>query len=197
MGREQDRAWKHIHVCVASLILFSLLGCATFEKATERIQTKVAVASKETQESGRVNHPPKGMKEEDELREQLTRSKKLLAKGDYEGFLRENQKVLSLSGNRPPGDEALLNLGFAFVHPGNPKKDYGKSLGFFTKLVKDYSQSPLAEQAKIWIEILQENERLGQMNEKLTQTNQKLNEMIEKSKQIDIEIEERKREKLK
>jgi lipid II:glycine glycyltransferase (peptidoglycan interpeptide bridge formation enzyme) len=54
----------------------------------------------------------------------------------------------------------------------------------------DYPQSALAEQARIWIGMLQENE-------KLNQTIQKLNLVIEESKRVDIEIEEKKREKAK
>jgi hypothetical protein len=54
--------------------------------------------------------------------------------------------------------------------------------------VKEYPQSSLAEQAKIWAGILYENE-------KLNQTIEKLNQMIEETKQVDIQIEEKKREK--
>ena len=79
-------------------------------------------------------------------------------------------------------------MGLICAHFGNPKKDYGKSIGFFKKLTKDYPQSPFVVQARIWTGILQENE-------KLNQTIQKLNQVIEESKQVDIEIEEKKREK--
>jgi len=56
--------------------------------------------------------------------------------------------------------------------------------------VKEYPQSPFAEQAKVWTGILRENE-------KFSQTIQKLNQVIEEFKQVDIEVEERKREKAK
>jgi tetratricopeptide (TPR) repeat protein len=105
--------------------------------------------------------------------EHLLRSQKLLAKGDYEGALEENQKVLSKYANTSPGDEALFNMGLIYAHYGNPKKDYKKSISFFQKIVEGYPKSPLTEQAKIWIEVLQ---------------------VIEKSKQVDIEIEEMKKE---
>jgi len=116
-------------------------------------------------------------------REYLLRSHKLLAQGDYEGSIDENQKVLSLSNPRSPKDEALFNIGLIYAHFGNPKKDFGKSIDFFKRLIKDYPKSPLVEQAKIWVEVLQENEEL--------------NQVIQKLKQVDIEIEERKREKAK
>ncbi|HUT83648.1 MAG TPA: hypothetical protein VMX95_03280 [Thermodesulfobacteriota bacterium] len=82
-----------------------------------------------------------------------------------------------------------------YAYAGNPKKNYGKSLSSFKKITEDYQQSPLFEQAKILITILQENEKLDQTLGKLNQEIEILNQMIEKSKQVDIEIEEKKREK--
>ncbi|MBI4490212.1 MAG: tetratricopeptide repeat protein [Deltaproteobacteria bacterium] len=107
------------------------------------------------------------------------RGQNLLAQGDYEGSLKENQKALSLSADQAPGDEAVFNMGLIYAHSANSKKDYRKALSFFSRLIKDYPKSPLLEQAKIWVGVLQANERLTQL--------------IEKSKQVDIEIEEKKR----
>jgi hypothetical protein len=89
--------------------------------------------------------------------------------------------------NVPPGDEALFNMGLIFAHYGYPKRDYKKSLDLFKRLVKVFPQSPLVGQAKIWIGLLQENERLNIEVEELNKT-------IKKSKQIDIEIDEKKKE---
>ncbi len=184
MGGKRNRTGKQVYFCLASLILLFLSGCATIDRTKERVE--VATVSAETKEpvvigTPLITTPPK--KERVEVREPVFRGQKLLSPGDYEGFLKENEKALSLSGNKFAKDEALFNLGLAYAHPGNPKKDYGKSISFFKRLLKDYPQSPLSDQAKAWLEVLQENE--------------KLIEMIEKSKQIDLEIEERKREKVK
>jgi tetratricopeptide (TPR) repeat protein len=130
----------------------------------------------------------KKIEEWEQAREPFLLSQKLLAEGNYEGALKENQRILSLSGQNPPGDEALFNVGLIHAHPGNTKKDYGKSLTFFRRLIKEYPQSAWVEQAKIWAGILQDNEKLSRSNEELSQ-------VIEKSKQVDIEIEEKKREK--
>lgn len=155
MGRKQPRARKYIYFCITSLIFLSLFNCATI----------------------------KHIREQSEAREYLLQGQKLLAQGDYEGSINENQKILSMSTHQPPKDKALFNLGLIYAHFGNPKKDFGKSLDFFKKLIKDYPRSPLVEQAKIWVEALQENEEL--------------NHVIQKLKQVDIEIEERKREQAK
>ena len=126
--------------------------------------------------------------EEKDAGHYLHNSQKLFVQGDYEGALNENQEVLSLYAGTRLGDEALFNMGLICAHPGNPKKDHGRSLSFFRRLVKDYPDSPLVQQAKVWIGVLEENVKLNQTIEKLNQT-------IEKSKEIDLEIEEKKREK--
>jgi tetratricopeptide (TPR) repeat protein len=128
---------------------------------------------------------PPDVKVEDvaESRESQTRYQRLLAAGDFEGFISENQKVLSLAHPRSPKDEALFNLGLVYAHEGNPKKDYSKSLEYFKRLIHDCPRSSLVEQAKIWVGLLQEYDSL--------------NQVIQKLKQVDIEVEERKREKAK
>jgi len=128
------------------------------------------------------------VKEWEQARRPFALSEKLLTEGNYEGALKENQRILSLSGQNPPGDEALYNMGLIHVHPGNSKRDYTKSLALFRRLIKDYPQSPWVEQAKTWVGVLQENEKLSRSVEELSL-------VIEKSKQVDIEIEEKKREK--
>jgi tetratricopeptide (TPR) repeat protein len=129
----------------------------------------------------------KEMEAKRETREYFITAQKLLDQGDYEGSLKENQKVLSLYDNVPPGDEALFNTGLIYAHYGYPKRDYQKSLDHFKRLVKVFPQSPFAGQAKIWIGLLQENERLKREIEELNKT-------IKKSKEVDIEIDEKKKE---
>ncbi len=166
MGRKRNRTREFIHLCIASLIFFALFGCAALEK----IKVKIRGQEKAYQH--------------------LDQGKRLLVQGDYEGAVNENLKILSLAHHTPPEDEALFNMGLIYAHSENPKKDYGKSLRFFKKLIKDYPQSPWIEQTKIWVGMLQENEKLSRSIEEL-------NQVIEKSKLVDIEIEERKRERAK
>lgn len=129
----------------------------------------------------------KEMEAKRETRKCLITAQKLLNQGDYEGALKENQKVLSLYDNVPPGDEALFNAGLINANAGYPKRDYQKSVDYFKRLVKIFPDSPFAGQAKTWIGILQENERLKREIEELNKT-------INKSKQVDIEIDEKKKE---
>lgn len=159
MGRKRTRARKLTYFCAAGLILFVLHGCTPLENMRGKIKGKV------------------------EAYQYLHRSKELLAQGDYEGAFNENSKILSLAIHRSPEDEALFNIGRIYAHPGNPKKDYKKSIFFFEKLFEDFPQSSWSEQAKIWVGILQENEKLSQRVEAL-------NRMDETSKQLDRMIEE-------
>ena len=110
--------------------------------------------------------------------------------------------------SEPTGDEALFNTGLRFADPGNPTKDYNKSIATFKKLIAGYPKSTWAYRGHILLEILQENAKLKKQlgdlqldNAKarkqgtdLQQENIRLKEIIEQSKKVDIEIEEKKRE---
>jgi tetratricopeptide (TPR) repeat protein len=139
----------------------------------ERIETFKEMIKKKQQETK--------YEEYGEGRENLLRSQKFLAQGNYEGAVLENQKVLSRSDPRSPKDEALFNLGLIYAHSKNPQKDIEKSLGYFKRLINHYPKSSLVEQARTWVWILEENEEL--------------NFLIQKLKQVDIDIEEMKRKK--
>ena len=167
MGRERTRAGKFVYLYIAGLIGLVLSGCATLEKVGVNIKGKV------------------------EAYQFLHRGKELLAQGDYDGAFTENLKILSLALHRPPEDKALFNMGLILAHPENSKKDYGKSLFFFKKLVADFPKSAWIDRAKIWSGILQENEKLNQTIETIRQMNEKLIQMNEKLKQADRKIEER------
>jgi len=114
-----------------------------------------------------------GIKNRQNVYKHLQQSHNLLVQGDYKGSLQENQKVLSLSDETSHKDEALFNIALIYAHYNNPEKDYKKSRMYFTELIEEYPQSALVEQAKIW---------LGIFN------------VIEREKQVDIEIERKKKE---
>jgi tetratricopeptide (TPR) repeat protein len=153
-------------------------------KKVERLQEAIKnleMVKQTLKESEKAKQPGARWEDYGEAREHMIRSQKFLAQGNYEGAISENKKILSLSDPRSPKDEALFNLGLIYAHFGNPQQDLEKSIEFFKTLVKNYPKSPLAEQAKIWVEILQENAGL--------------NHLLKKLKQVDIEIEEMKRKK--
>ncbi|HYQ61439.1 MAG TPA: hypothetical protein VEP29_10315 [Desulfatiglandales bacterium] len=87
--------------------------------------------------------------------------------------MRESQDILARSPRTPPGDEALMNMGLICAHYANPKRDYKKALGYFMRIEKEFPRSPFVEEAKIWVSVLL---------------------AFEKAKQVDIEIEKKKKE---
>ncbi len=131
----------------------------------------------------------------------------------------------ALAEGRLAPDIALYNIGVVSVHSANPKQDYPRALRSFTTLVKNYPTSPRAEEAKIWIQALeqiqknaeelerlaeekravarerdqlaQERNLLSQERNQLTQERNKLKDAIEKSRQLDADIEKRRRRSLK
>jgi len=180
LGRKRSRTWEHLHLFIACVIFLSFTGCATLKELETRMES----------------------------REHLVAAQNLFEQGDYEGSLKENQAVLSLCDNLPPGDEALFNMALIYAHHEYRGRDLRKSLDHFERLVMAFPQSPFAYQAKIWIGILQDNERLSreiekaneslrksqQENEILMKEIDELNKTIRKSKQVDIEIDEKKKE---
>lgn len=172
MGGKQARTRKHLYLCIAVLIFLS--GCALIQETKRR----------------------------SEANESVVRGKQLLAQGQYDGSLKEFQKVISDYGERSRADTALFYMALVYAHPENPKRNYRQALTLLQKLRADYPQSPWVEHAKVWAGVLMANEDLAQANEKLTESNErltqaveKLNQLIEKSRQIDLEIEGKRRGK--
>ena len=132
----------------------------------------------------------------------------LIIPSNFDQALKENQKALA-EGKGPP-DIALYNIGVVSAHSANPKKDYPRALLSFRTLVKDYPSSPRAEQSKIWIQALEQNQKnseegqkladekraLSRERDQLSQERAKLNYAIEKSRQLDAEIEKRRKQSL-
>jgi tetratricopeptide (TPR) repeat protein len=165
----------------------SLIGCATIG---EQMPQKEAQPRKEIQP------------------EYLERSKTLFAEGKYEAALQENQKALA--EGRGAADAALFNMGLISAYSLNPKKDFPKALHSFKALVAQYPRSSFAEQGKVWIQVLEEHQKIAEDRQKLveekrtltreretlSQEREKLKYTAEKSRQVDMEIEKRRRKSL-
>lgn len=96
---------------------------------------------------------------EHEGRLHLQRMQALIRKGDFEGTLREDQKVLASSVRSQPVDAALFSMGLVYLDRSNPKKDYKKAVALFTRLRRECPGSPFAEEARIWIGVLETMEK--------------------------------------
>jgi len=185
MGENLTGLRKHILFYVTLLICLSISSCASlegrwFEKAVP----------------------------EQAAREHLAGGQKALAQHNYQVSLQEFEAALSLSGTKPPGDEALLNMGMVYGDPENPKRDYPKSIATFQRLATEYPQSNWAEPARMWTETLkeqeklkramsealQENERLKRLSNETTQEKRRLEQIVEQSKVVDVEVDKKKRD---
>ncbi len=90
----------------------------------------------------------------------------LIDRGQFDKTVTKSEEILST--DRDHTDEALFALGLVYAHVENPRKDYRKSRDYFARLTKDFPASPLAGESKIWVGVL---------------------DTIEKTKNVDIEIE--------
>jgi hypothetical protein len=133
------------------------------------------------------------------------RANALFTAGNYEAAFKENQRVLAVGTSAP--DIALFNMGLISAHSSNPRKDYPRALSSFKTLANQHPESPLTEQAKIWIQVLEEHQKIAGEREKLldekrsltrerealSHEREKLKYTVEKSRQLDLEIEKRRR----
>ncbi len=131
MGRKHYGAGQCVHICFACIIFLLISACATLE----------------------------GIKNRHAVSKHFTRSQMLLAVGDYEGALSENREIRSIVNDGYPGDEAVFNIALIYAHHDNPKKNFAKSLKYFHELIENYPHSPLLEQARIWVSVLENIEK--------------------------------------
>jgi tetratricopeptide (TPR) repeat protein len=138
--------------------------------------------------------------------EAFAQAKALFAEGHYEAALKENQRILSERKISP--DTALFNLGLISAYSLNPKKDYPTALTYFKRLLSQHPESSLAEQSKVWVQVLEERQTIADDRQKLleekrvlmrerenlSQEREKLKNAVEKSRQLDIQIDKRRRQ---
>ena len=160
-----------------------------------------------------------------QLRDTLASGHELRLRGDFPASLKAFESVSDLAKDQPPADEAEYNIGLVYVHPQNSQKDRGKAILSFNRILAGFPASPWAEEARIWLGVLNEAEasrqdlerskqivekseqevetsrqaleKSRQELEKSRQEIDKAKQIIEKSKQIDIEIEQKRRDRSK
>jgi outer membrane protein assembly factor BamD (BamD/ComL family) len=172
-----------------------VIGCASVKKPQESQESTVSEMTVEPIQPAIDQAQQKEVEFHDESREHLRQAQKLLALGQYDASLKENFKVLSIAPNIPPGDEAMFTIGLIYAYPKYQKRDYGKAVTSLNKVIKEYPQGNWSGQAKILLDIIQENEKTKRISSETSQENEKLKSVIEQSKKVDLEVEEKKREK--
>lgn len=191
MGGKPCRSRQQIYFCLALLVYFP--GCSLVD------------------DLGRQR----------DLREALASGDQLLSRGDFAGSLKAFESVADIARDRAPADAALYKMGLIHVHPRNPQKDRHQAIGSFSRVFSRFPESSWAEQARIWVGVLNEAEastrelersketleasrqevesnrqaleKSKQEIEKSHQEIERTRQIIEKSRQVDIEIEEKRR----
>jgi cytolysin (calcineurin-like family phosphatase) len=101
-------------------------------------------------------------------------------------------------------------MGLAYAFPEYPDANYQMSLNLFKMLIREYPESAFITQAKIWISILErtiekekdvdeKNTKIDLLENQLKAEDKKIGELlnqIKSLKEIDLNIEEKKRTSL-
>jgi hypothetical protein len=152
VGRKRRGAGKHLYLYIAVLTVLVLSSCAAHDGA------------------GRYGQ---GIPHTSHRWQHLQPVQSRIERRDFDGAARDYQAALSAPVEpRRNADLMLFDLGLLNAHYANPGKDYKKSIEWFSRLIREYPESTLAEEARIWVDIL---------------------ETLERTKLIDIELEEKKK----
>jgi transglutaminase-like putative cysteine protease len=128
---------------------------------------------------------------------------KVLESGDYSEFLAENQRSLAKCRGWAECDVTLLNLGFVYAYPQSPYHDPQKARQYLRELYRRYPQSPWTTQGQVLLAFVNEQVSLEEVQRRLRTdlrardaTIRKLQGQLNRSREIDIEIDKRERELL-
>ena len=191
MGGKYSRQRKHLFLYIACWIslLLAGTGCVPYYNL--------------------YNDEPFSFQQTSEANQLLLEAKLSFSSGDFLASLKKNQEML----NRFPqkyGSHALYMMGLIYANPEYTYVNYDISIHFFKKLVKEYPESVFKDKAKIWIWLLNQNMDYAEKNDKKNKridllenelnTEKKeiinLQNQIKRLKEIDLGIEEQKREAL-
>jgi len=143
LGRKYIRTRQRFHFCIACLIIIILYSCASL--------------------SGIRNRMDAG--------DHLKKGQRLFEQGDFKEALKENQKVLSIIDRGEPIDRALFNMGLIYAHQDNPDLDYERAVAFFKRVLEEFPDSHLNNEAKAWFYLLNDNIKAKKHIENLSTIN--------------------------
>src|SRR5262245_58119475 len=128
---------------------------------------------------------------------------KVIQTGEFRGFLAENQRNLSTCGARIACDITLFNLGFVHAYPLSPYRDPQRARQYLRELQSRFPQSPWASQGQVLLAFMNEQDSLEAAQRKLRSglrtrdaAIRKLQGQLDRSHEIDLEIEKKERELL-
>jgi hypothetical protein len=126
-----------------------------------------------------------------------------IATGDFRGFLAENQRNLPTCGGLIACDITLFNLGFVYAYPQSPYRDFQKARQYLRELQSRFPQSPWSSQGQVLLAFMNEQVGLEEAQRQLRSglrtrdaAIRKLRGQLDRSREIDLEIEKKERELL-
>ena len=126
---------------------------------------------------------------------------KVIQNGDYRGFLAENRRNLSECRASMVCDVTLFNLGFVYAYPQSPYRDPQKARQYLHQLRSRFPRSPWTSQGQMLLAFMNEQVSLEEAQRRLRAdlrvrdaTIQKLQGQLNRSREIDIDIEQKERE---
>jgi tetratricopeptide (TPR) repeat protein len=117
-----------------------------------------------------------------QIRDSMLQGQALFARGDFSGSLKEYQRVLSMAPASSPSDLASFNTGLIYAHPGNPLRDHQKAVGAFQWVITHHPESPWVDQARIWIDVLEDLSQAKRQIAESTREIEKSNQALERSR---------------
>lgn len=192
MGRKRTQKRHHLFLYIACfmIVLSGIFGCLSSPKKNIYFPEKL------------------------QAEQQLMRSKVLMEKGDFPGALKKAEDVYK-EFPKTYGSQALFQIGLIYAHPENPGLDYKKSSEYLDELSKrsDFDKSSIKDETLILSHFLEKSikketngkeEKIKILNGKVAKLKREVSNLesqivdlknqIKQLKEIDLKIEEKKRE---
>ncbi len=192
MGGQHPRKRKHIFLYLACWLglLLVFTGCTPLY--SQQYDEEEGLFQKTT-EAGKL----------------LSEAKSSFATGDFSTSFKKSREILTRFP-RKYGDRALYLMGMIYADPEYLYAKHEISVYYFDRLVKEYPESAYKNQAKIWIGLLRQNmdyaksvdkniKQISSLKNELRSQKKQINNLLNQIKQlkeIDLGIEEKKREAL-
>jgi hypothetical protein len=130
-------------------------------------------------------------------------AQKVIENGDYQGFLAANQQTLTQCRGETGCAVPLFNLGFVYAFPSSPYRDPQKARRYLNELHSRYPHSPWTTQGQVLLRFMHEQGKAEEAQRRLRAELRtrdtlirKLREQLNRSREIDIEMEKMERELL-
>jgi hypothetical protein len=191
MGRKHSRQRKHIFLYLACWLSFSIIsaGCSPLYYQYD--------------EEGRL------YQQGTEARQLLLQAKSSFANGDFLVSFKESQEILTRFPQKY-GDHALYIMGLVYANPEYLYTNSEISIHYFDRLIKEYPKSAFKTKATILIGLLNQNvdysklvdnknKHIVSLKKELSSQKKQIDSLLNQIKQlkeIDLGIEEKKREAL-